>query len=126
MESRALNRMLADGVFDRIAVTLSGLCLVHCLATAVLVGVLSSAGALLGAPAVHEAGLALAIMLGVVALGAGIREHGRFVPPAIGGLGLGMMAGALALPHGQGEATATMLGVGTLALGHYLNRLALA
>ncbi len=126
MESRALERIAAGGLVDRVAVTLSGLCLVHCLATALLVGALSSAGALLGSPLVHETGLALAIILGAVALGAGIFQHGLFLPPSVGGFGLGMMAGALTLPHGGGETTATMLGVGMLALGHFLNRMALA
>ena len=36
---------------------LSGLCLVHCVATAVLLGLLASAGGMLGAPIIHEVGL---------------------------------------------------------------------
>jgi uncharacterized membrane protein YfcA len=34
---------------------------------------------------------------------------------------LGMMAGALTLPHGDGELLATLVGVAVLALGHDLN-----
>ncbi len=119
-------RAVANGMIDRIAMAISGLCLVHCLATAVLVGLVSSAGALLGSPLIHEAGLAVAIVLGAVALGIGIRTHGYMMPAAVGGLGLGVMAGALALPHGGGEAVYTVIGVGLLALGHDLNRRATA
>jgi hypothetical protein len=64
------------------------------------------------------------MVLGAVALGRGIREHGFMMPSAVGGLGLGVMAGALTLPHNGVEALYTMVGVGVLALGHRLNRLA--
>jgi hypothetical protein len=109
---------------DRMAITLSGLCLVHCLATAVLLGLLSAAGGMLGAPIIHEVGLTLAMMLGAVALGRGVYEHGFMMPSAVGGLGLGVMAGALTMPHDGGEAMFTVLGVSVLALGHQLNRIA--
>jgi hypothetical protein len=109
---------------DRMAITLSGLCLVHCLATAVLLGLLSAAGGMLGAPIIHEVGLSLAMMLGALALGRGIYHHGFMMPSAVGGLGLGVMAGALTMPHDGGEAIFTVLGVSILALGHQLNRIA--
>jgi hypothetical protein len=109
---------------DRMAIGLSGLCLVHCLATAVLLGLVASAGGILGAHWVHEVGLSLAMVLGSVALGRGIFEHGFMMPSAVGGLGLGVMAGALSLPHDGTEALYTVLGVGVLALGHRLNGLA--
>lgn len=109
---------------DRLAIGLSGLCLVHCLATAVLLGMLSAAGGLLGAPIIHEVGLSLAMILGSFALGRGIIEHGFMMPSAVGSMGLGVMAGALSLPHDGGEAMYTVIGVGILALGHQLNRIA--
>jgi len=108
--------------FDRLAIGLSGLCLVHCVATTVLLAMLASAGGLLGAPWIHEVGLSLAMLMGAYALGRGILEHGFMMPSAVGGLGLGVMAGALSLGHGGSEATYTMLGVAILALGHDLNR----
>jgi hypothetical protein len=112
----------AGGSMDRMAIALSGLCLVHCLATSVVLALLASAGGLLVAPAVHEVGLTLAIILGVVALGRGISEHGFMMPSAVGGLGLGVMAGALSMPHSEVETVYTILGVAILALGHDLNR----
>ncbi len=109
---------------DRMAVGLSGLCLVHCLATAVLLGLLSAAGGILGAPIIHEVGLTLAMILGSIALGRGIVHHGFMMPSAIGALGLGVMAGALSLPHDGSEALYTVIGVMILALGHRLNVMA--
>ena len=109
---------------DRIAIALSGLCLVHCLASAVALGLLASAGGLLGAEWIHEVGLTLAMMLGALALGRGVLEHGFMMPSAVGGLGLGVMSAALTMPHDGTEALFTVLGVGVLALGHQLNRIA--
>lgn len=112
------------GRLDRLAIGLSGLCLVHCLATAVVLAALATAGGLLGAPIVHEIGLGLAIVLAAIALGRGALEHGFLMPVAVGSLGLGVMAGALTLPHDGSEAIYTMLGVGIVALGHRLNFMA--
>jgi hypothetical protein len=109
---------------DHYAIGLSGLCLVHCLATAVLLGIVSAAGGILGNPLIHEVGLSLAMVLGAVALGRGVAEHGFMMPSAIGALGLGVMAGALTLPHDGGEALYTVIGVALLALGHRLNFMA--
>ncbi|MDQ3077672.1 MAG: MerC domain-containing protein [Pseudomonadota bacterium] len=109
---------------DRFAIGLSGLCLVHCLGTSVMLAVLASAGGMLGAHWIHEIGLSLAMVMGAIALGRGILEHGYTMPSAVGGLGLGVMAGALTLPHDGSEALYTMVGVGILALGHRLNTIA--
>ena len=109
---------------DRIAISLSGLCLVHCLASAVLLALLSAASSALGNPLIHEIGLTLAMALGALALGRGIWEHGFMMPSAVGAVGLGVMAGALTLPHDGSEALFTVIGVGILALGHELNRIA--
>src|SRR5688572_13521562 len=56
------------GAIDRLAIGLTGLCLVHCVASAVLVMVLSAAGGALLDPRIHEIGLVLAILLGVIGL----------------------------------------------------------
>jgi hypothetical protein len=109
---------------DRLAIGLSGLCLVHCLATSVFLALLASAGSVLGAEWIHEVGLVLAMVMGALALGRGIFEHGYAMPSAVGGLGLGVMAGALTLPHDGSEAFYTVIGVAILALGHRLNHIA--
>lgn len=110
-----------DSRFDRLAIGLSSLCLAHCVASTVALALMSAAGSLLH-PLVHEIGLALAIVFGVVALGRGIFTHGYMMPAAVGAFGLGMMAGALTLPHGGQEVLWTIVGVSVLALGHDLNR----
>ncbi len=107
--------------WDGLGLSIAGLCLVHCLATSVFLVVLASAGGLLLDPAIHEAGLIFAIVFGLLALGKGVWEHGFIMPAAIGALGIGIMAGALTLPHGGTEIIYTILGVGILALGHDLN-----
>lgn len=109
---------------DRIAIGLSGLCLVHCLATAVALALVSAVGGFLGSPIIHEVGLTLAILLGAFALVRGVLDHGYMMPSAIGGLGLGVMAGALSMPHDGTEALYTIVGVGIVALGHRLNAMA--
>lgn len=109
---------------DRMAIGLSGLCLVHCVATTVLLALAAAAGGVLGAPIVHEIGLSLAMVMGAISLGRGVLEHGYSMPSAVGGLGLGVMAGALTLPHDGSEALYTVVGVAILALGHRLNFIA--
>jgi hypothetical protein len=111
-----------SGVIDRMAIGLSGLCLVHCLASAIFVALLATAGGVLLNPAIHETGLMFAIALGIAALGRGIWLHGFMMPSAIGGLGLGVMAGSLSLPEGGLGTIYTIVGVAILALGHDLNR----
>ena len=107
---------------DRLAIGLSGLCAVHCVASAVLVALAASAGGLLLNPLIHEIGLVIAIVLGAAALGWGILRHGYMMPAAVGAFGLGIMAGAIQLPHDGGAETFwTIVGVALLALGHDLN-----
>ncbi|TNE39868.1 MAG: MerC domain-containing protein [Sphingomonadales bacterium] len=106
---------------DRVAIGLSTLCAVHCVATVVLLGALSSLGHLFTAPIIHEVGLVLAIVIGALALGAGIRRHRLLMPSIAGGIGLLVMATALFVPHGLGEAIATIIGVSMVAVAHLLN-----
>jgi hypothetical protein len=123
IESGMLMQVTKGGIMDRMGIALSGLCLVHCLASTVFFALLASAGGLLVMPLVHEVGLTLAICMGILSLGRGVVDHGFMMPSAIGGLGLGTMGGALTLPHGTGaEILYTIVGVALLALGHDLNR----
>ncbi|MBH9536324.1 MerC domain-containing protein [Novosphingopyxis sp. YJ-S2-01] len=110
-----------EGFWDRAAMGLSGLCVVHCIATAAFVAAAASIGGILGAEWIHQAGLVIAMVLGAIGLGRGVLQHGYILPLAIGSLGLGVMAGALSMPHGGGEVISTILGVSILALGHDLN-----
>ena len=114
------------GWLDRWAIGLSGLCVAHCLVSAVVLTVLASAGGVLVHHAIHEIGLVCAMLLGAIGLGRGVLRHGYAMPAWVGSLGLGMMAGTLTLPHGGMEIVYSILGVLIVALGHDLNRRAYA
>ena len=115
------SKPISTGRLDRIAMGLSGLCAVHCVATAVLLGLLASAGGLLGKPIIHEVGLTLAMIIGAIALGRGMREHGLVLPSLVGTIGLALMAYAMTLHESGLEPVVTIVGVSVLALGHRLN-----
>ena len=113
---------IRNGSIDRLAIGVSGFCLVHCIASAVLIAMLASAGGVLLDPIFHEVGMMIALVLGILGLGRGILDHGFMLPAAIGSLGLGTMAGALTLDHGGVTTVYSVAGVLILALGHDLNR----
>ena len=106
---------------DRMGIILSGLCALHCVATLVLVAVLGLGGGFLLDPALHRVGLALAIVVGGIALGLGVSRHGRREPLMIGGVGLSLMTLALITGHGPAEAALTIAGVSLVALAHWRN-----
>ncbi len=108
-------------ILDRIAVGLSGLCVVHCVASIVVVSVLSTAGTFLTSPAIHEIGLAGAVMLGALALWQGYSVHRQRRPAMIGLVGLALMTCGLFVPHGWAEVVATIAGVSVLAGAHLMN-----
>jgi hypothetical protein len=110
------------GLLDRLAIFLSGLCLVHCVATLLLVTLLASAGSFfLADPHIHEYGLGVAIALAATALLRGVMQHRRLLPIGLGAVGLSLMAGGLMVEHGIGEAAFTIVGVLFVAVAHRLN-----
>lgn len=111
---------------DRLAIGLSGLCVAHCVLSSLLLAFVASAGGVFLHPLIHEVGLVLAIALGALGLGQGVRAHGALLPLGIGVIGLGLMAFALTQPHNGSEALFTIIGALILALGHILNRRALS
>ncbi|MGN6123999.1 MAG: MerC domain-containing protein [Sphingomonas oligoaromativorans] len=106
---------------DRMAIGLSSLCLVHCIATVLLAATLASAGAALANPRWHEVGFTLAILIGGVALGRGYLAHRDWRPLLLGGAGLALMAVGLIRAEGLPEIASTMAGVVLLAFAHRLN-----
>ncbi|PTQ11682.1 hypothetical protein CLG96_08685 [Sphingomonas oleivorans] len=120
-------RALTDrDLLDRLAIGVSGLCILHCLASIVLVAALTSAGGALLNPHIHEIGLVLATILAGAALGIGVARHRRWLPALTGGIGISLMAGALTVAHGAAETGLTMAGVAMVAIAHLLNRRATA
>jgi hypothetical protein len=107
--------------FDRVGVLLSGLCAAHCVLSMVLVSVLGIGGEVLLTPAIHEVGLALAILVGAVTLGLSVLRHEQAGPLLIGAGGITLMALALAVEHGPREAILTVAGVALVATAHIRN-----
>lgn len=106
---------------DLTGIVLSGLCLVHCLATILVVSALGLGGQLLFSPDIHRVGLLLAVIIAAVAIGWGALRHRRAAPFVTAMTGLSFMGGALAVPHGPKEAVLTIIGVALVSLGHILN-----
>jgi len=106
---------------DKSAIGLSGLCLVHCLMGTLLLAALSAGGSGFFGHNIHQVGLAFAMPLAVLGLSRGIMRHGRWLVAAIGGLGIGFMAGALIVAHGSGEVFFTVIGVVLVGIAHLLN-----
>lgn len=114
--------MNRDSWIDRSALGLSGLCLVHCLAGSLLLAALSITGGFMWSHEVHMIGLVVAIPLAAFGLWRGVQRHGRWLAAALGGLGLGLMTGALFAAHGAAsEIFYTVLGVSLLGIAHLLN-----
>ncbi len=106
---------------DGVGIMLSGLCAVHCVLGIMLVSVLGLGGEALLAPSIHRTGLALAVGVGIVTLGLGALRHGQLLPLGIGGCGIALMAGGLAVDHGSAEAFLTIAGVALVATAHIRN-----
>ena len=106
---------------DRAGIWLSSLCLLHCIATIVLVSLLGVGSNFLLSPEIHRYGLALALIIAAVAIGWGALRHRRPIPFVTAMTGLTFMGGALAMPHGFYEVMFTMIGVALVATGHFLN-----
>lgn len=106
---------------DRVGVLLSGLCAVHCLLGIVLVSMLGFGGELFLAPEIHRVGLALAVIVGIVTIGLGVRRHGQLGPLLIGAFGIALMSAALLAGHGAAEVVLTIAGVALVAVAHIRN-----
>lgn len=103
---------------DRAGIALSALCAAHCVLALVLAGAF---GGLLLAPAFHEIGLAIAVVLGVVAFGIGLVRRRSIEVLVLAGTGIALMATALGIDHGPLEAGLTIAGVALLAAAHWIN-----
>ncbi len=106
---------------DRAGVILSALCAAHCVAGLALVALVGASGGLFFAPEFHEAGLAIAVIVGGLAVGMGALKHRRAAPIVLGISGLALMASALTVEHGFLEAVLTIAGVALVAAAHITN-----
>ncbi len=106
---------------DKSAITLSGLCLAHCLAGALLLTVFA-AGSEWFDHNIHLVGLAIALPLAALALWRGVAVHGQLGVALLGAIGIGLMAASLFIGHGgRGEILLSVAGVVLLGGAHYWN-----
>ena len=106
---------------DHLGIGLAGLCALHCFATLVVISTLGFGGHFLFDENIHRIGLALALLVGGVAIGWGLLRHRRMLPFGVALAGIGLMAAALVIPHGADEFLLTLAGVGLVSAGHVLN-----
>ncbi len=111
---------------DRLAVVLSGACLVHCVVVTLLVVALPAlAGSILREGWTHLALLVVVVPLSAIALPRGVRDHGRRSALGLGAVGVGLLIlGATIGHHVYGPAADTALTVsGAILVGiaHTLN-----
>lgn len=110
-----------SSLLDKSAMTLSALCIVHCLGGALLATFVAASSGWLGHN-VHLVGLALALPLAGFALWRGVRSHGRAGVAVLGALGIGIMALSVFAGHGAAsEIVLSVAGVSLLAAAHLWN-----
>lgn len=111
------------GNLDHVAVGLSALCLVHCLAFPVLIVLIPAlAGVLPQQWWIHPLILALALPLASVALYRGWRRSRDVRPVALGLVGIGFLVAGVVAAEGSGaETVLTVTGGLVLAAAHLLN-----
>ena len=110
-----------SSLLDKSAMTLSGLCLVHCLAGSLVLTAFAASSGWLGHN-VHLVGLMLALPLAAIALWRGVRVHGQLAIAVLGAAGITLMATSLFLRHGEaGEIALSIAGVTMLAAAHFWN-----
>jgi hypothetical protein len=119
--------MIKSRTLDQFAILLSGVCLVHCLITPILITLLPiiSMSALVEDLIFHKLMLWLVLPTSCVALFLGCRQHKFFSIAATGALGLGILIAVAFFGHQWfgigGEKIATTVGGLILAASHYLN-----
>ena len=116
--------MSSSRYFDRIAIALSAICIVHCLGVTLLVALLPLAAVAIGSH-FHELMLWLVIPTSAVGFYLGHREHRRAGIGTLGVLGMALITGAALWGHGQwpgwSESGVTLLGSLVLVGAHWIN-----
>jgi hypothetical protein len=116
-----MNSQLRIAMIDRIAIGVSGLCIIHCVLSVLFVALLSGAGSIISDPLVHRLGLVGAVLLAAVAMSQGFVVHREMGPAAVGMVGLAFMVAGLFVPHGWVEVALTIVGVSIVAVAHVMN-----
>ncbi|MFT4635867.1 MAG: hypothetical protein ACI854_001194 [Arenicella sp.] len=119
--------MLNSTSLDKFAILLSGVCLVHCLLTPVLITLLPiiSLSSLVEDILFHQLMLWLVLPTSIIALFLGCRKHKQLLIAATGVVGISILVAVAFFGHDWfgigGEKIVTSVGGLILALSHYLN-----
>lgn len=113
---------------DRAGMLTSALCAVHCLSSALAMGLLTAMGAAgLVAPIVEQVFLGLAVLLGLSSLLPAARVHRSLAPLLWFGAGLALLLGLRPLVgEGLAEALAVAAGAAAVIRAHWRNTRLLA
>ena len=118
--------ILSRHLFDQIAIALSGVCLVHCLAIPVLVAALPVAAISFGSEShFHSLMLWFVVPTSIVGFGLGLHAHRHIGIVLLGACGIGVLAAAALWGHTAWptavEVAVSVLGSLLLAVAHWLN-----
>lgn len=115
-----------QGFLDRLAISTSALCMIHCLATPFLIiGVPVLSSTFLADEAFHRFLVWIVLPVSLAALFIGCRRHKAAPVALLGGLGLALLVFIAYFGHDllgeSGEKIATVLAGAILAIGHFRN-----
>jgi len=119
--------MINSHILDKFAILLSGLCLVHCLLTPVIITLLPiiSTSVLTEDVLFHQLLLWVVLPISFFALFMGCRKHKQFAIAGAGIVGVSILVVVAFFGHEwfghTGEKVATSIGGLILAFSHYLN-----
>ena len=113
--------------YDKIAISFSVVCALHCLLLPIAVIFLPSISAtFLGTEDFHKTLLYFVIPSSIIALSLGCKMHGKYEVYSYGFFGIGALLFASFFGHDYfgevGEVSLTLLGAGIVSLGHYKNQ----
>ncbi len=116
----------AQGITDKFAISLSLMCVIHCLALPVLLALLPGMAVLqLDNEAFHLWMVVAVLPTSIYALTLGCKQHKRYQLLILGTIGLALLVMALVLGEERigeaGEKILTVLGAGFVAVGHWFN-----
>ena len=113
--------------YDKIAISFSVVCALHCLLLPIAIIFLPSISAtFLGTEDFHKTLLYFVIPSSIIALSLGCKMHGKYEVYSYGFFGIGALLFASFFGHDYfgevGEVSLTLLGAGIVSLGHYKNQ----
>jgi hypothetical protein len=118
--------MLLSRYFDRIAIALSTICIVHCLAMPFVIALLPVAALTIGSDGhFHALMLWFVVPTSILGFGLGVRVHGHFDSVALGAIAIAGLAAAAVTGHETWDPSVeTLVNVGSsvlLAVAHWRN-----